>query len=69
MRHPATVLKAYHLGDHMDDDELEMLAMEMQAIADNTAKFGEMFRLQTVYADKVAYDCKAFLRSRRERAA
>ena len=65
MRHPTTVLKAYQLGDHIDDDELEMLAAEMQSIADNASKFGEIFSLQTRYADKVAYDCKAFLKARR----
>ena len=69
MRHPRTVLEAYQRGDHVEDNELEMLAAEMQALADKGSKFGEIFRLQTVYADKVAYDCKSFLTARRSKDA
>lgn len=69
MRHVRTCLEIYQRGDHLDDDELEALANEMQALADASFKFGDLFRLQAVYADKVAHDCKSFLRNRRERAA
>ena len=68
MRHVRTCLEVYQRGDRLDDDELEALANEMQALADASFKFGDLFRLQAVYADRVAHECKAFLRSRRERA-
>lgn len=67
MRHVAKCLEVYQLGDHLDDDEIEALGVEMRVLADASFRFGDMFRLQAVYADKVAHDCKQFLASRRER--
>lgn len=69
MRHPSTRLQAYQNGDRLEDDELEALANEMGQLADICFRFGEMFRLQAVYADKVRYDCKSFLSARRQRAS
>ena len=69
MRHLRTILEAYQANDHIADDELEALQNEMQAIADVTWKYGDLFRLQAAYAQKVADDCRDFLKSRRERAA
>lgn len=69
MRHPSTRLQAYQNGDRLEDDELEALIDEMSRLSDLCFGFGEMFRLQGVYAEKVRYDCQTFLKSRRERAA
>lgn len=69
MRHPAKILETYQIGDHINDDELEALRSEMQALADASWRFGDLFRLQAAYAQKVADDCRSFLRSRQERAA
>lgn len=68
-RHPAILLETYQRGDRLADDELECLMGEMRALADASFRFGDIFRLQACYAQKVADDCKSFLASRRERAA
>jgi hypothetical protein len=68
-RHVSTLLSVYHLGDHLDDDELAALADAMTKIADACFPFGDLFRLQAVYAEKVRYDCNQFLKARREKTA
>jgi hypothetical protein len=64
MRHPSTRLATYQNGDRLEDDELEALADEMERLADLCFGFGDMFRLTGVYAEKVRYDCRAFLKAR-----
>lgn len=66
MRHVETLLKTYQLGDRLSDAELEYLGTEAQKLADSCWLFGEMFRLQAVYAEKVARDCREYLASRQE---
>jgi hypothetical protein len=66
MRHAQTRLAVYRNGGHLESDELEALADEMGRLADLCFEFGEMFRLTAVYAEKVRYDCSAFLKMRVE---
>ena len=68
-RHVSKLLSVYQLGDHLDDDELQALEDAMTRIADACFPFGDLFRLQAVYAEKVRYDCNQFLKARREKVA
>lgn len=67
MRHLRECLETYQRGDRLDDDELEALATEMKTLADVSYQFGDVFRLQAAYADRVSRDCLDFMRSRTAR--
>lgn len=66
MRYKAKLLEVYRNGDRLEDDELEYLSAELSRLADELFAYGDMFRLQAIYFNKVAYDCKAFLKFRKE---
>lgn len=67
-RHPQILLETYQRGDKLSDAELAILGGKMQSLADLSYGFGDMFRLQASYAQKVADDCRSFIKSRAERA-
>lgn len=67
MRHPGTVLQAYRRGERIEGDELVMLKMKMEQLADLCNDFGPMFDLTYAYANKVRNDCHEFLQNRKER--
>lgn len=64
MRHPRTILEAYRRGDRLPDDELHLLHEKMKALNEAASEFGEIFHLQAVYAAKVEWDCREFMRAR-----
>ena len=68
-RHPSTLLEVFRRGDHLTDEELEILARKMGELSDLCNDFGPMFTLQGSYAEKVRHDCRTFLLKRRESAA
>lgn len=66
MRSQLQVLQAYRDGDRLTDEELTALANDMMALAAAASPYGDMFRLQAVYARGVADACIGYLKARRD---
>lgn len=65
MRTIKDIFDDYRRGDHLGDEELEVLGEQMGAIASRAADFGDVFTLAADYARQVSNNCRDYLHNRR----
>lgn len=61
----SSYLKAFQEGEHLEDDELEILMNDMKTLSELCYSYGEMFIITGNYAFTVSDNCKKYLENRR----
>lgn len=64
MKPLSVIMASYQNGDYIPTDELTFFHSEIKKLADLSRQFGERFAIQTVYAERIEYNCRKFLESR-----
>lgn len=58
------IFATYRTGDHLESEELDLLATAMERVAEITTHLGDLYALPHAHASEVARNCRSFLRAR-----